>query len=540
MMLCPPLALLLLLSACPGAHASCEVGAANECKKAPPAPGSNLAGEGYDVVHLRRTGAFAVDMRSWRGADGTCTLCRNGLMEGALQRLPRAAVDWRVRQECRRQLSSFLYETAGELAQSEAAQVDKSWSAGLDLQPSPNAGGKVTVAGSKSKMAEFAQSRSASDRYSFTSHSFRCQFYEYRVGERPRVSPQFRQLLRDLPKRLTHDTRFFYQRFLRTFGTHYIKRVQLGGFFRDVTAIRTCKVAAEKQTVEEVKDCLEVEAEARISGKFEANAKSRSCEEARNKMDGKQSFHETYKDRQTELIGGHASAGLDLFFSKDASAFSAWLASLAAHPGVIYHVLEPLHLLVRRRDPRHTHLRAAISEYIVRSGQGRNCSGHSCPHGSRPDLRDSCSCNCQEDNRVDKLCCSKGKGWAKLLVTVKQGRDLWGDYVGRTDAYVKVSYGPTLQAATGVIPNNNNPVWNVLLNLGDVQVEAGLRLKVEAWDRDNGHDDDLLGSCERPLTSGPHAEICYFSYGSLTFDFSLTCGPHLGGATCHDYVARPG
>ncbi|XP_067837597.1 perforin-1-like [Heptranchias perlo] len=534
------LLLLLLLSALPGARPSCEVGSANECKKAPPAPGANLAGEGYDVVRLKRTGAFAIDMGAWRNADGTCTLCRNALMGGALQRLPRAAVDWRVRQECRRKLSSAVFESASELAESSRSVVDSSWSAGLDVNLGPDKGAKVALSGTKSRLADFANRHSSSDRYSYASHNFRCKFYQYRVVHRPPLSPQFSLLLRSLPKRLNEATSFMYDQFLRTFGTHYIKGVELGGSFRDVTAMRTCQVASEGLTVEEVKDCLEVEAEGRVSQSYEIHAKSKSCKEAQDKFEGKHSFHETYSDRETEMTGGMASAGVDLFYSDDSSAFSSWLESLASQPGVIYHVLEPLHHLVRRGDPRHANLREAISRYIVRSGQGRNCTGHGCPAGARAGQRDPCSCSCREDSRVDKLCCSKGKGWGKLQVTVKQGRDLWGDYTTATDAYVKVSYGPKLKASTAVVKNNNNPVWDVTLDLGDLQVEPQLKLTVEAWDRDSGYDDDLLGACERTLTSGLHAEICYFSYGSLTFDISLTCGPYLGGATCHDYVARPG
>ncbi|XP_038644743.1 perforin-1-like [Scyliorhinus canicula] len=529
--------LFLLLLTPEMVHASCEVGTANECKKAVPAPGSNLAGEGYNIVRLARTGAYAIDMHTWRRRDGTCTLCRNVLMEGAVQRLPRAAVDWRVRQECRRQVRSALYESDAELAQEGTQLVDKSWSAGLDIRHS-HASVKATVAGSKSKMAEFARQRSSSDRYSFSSQSFRCKFYEYRLGHRPPLSLQFRQLLRTLPRQLAAPTRFFYERFLRTFGTHYIKGVQLGGHYRDVTAMRTCKVASERQTVEEVKDCLQIEAEAKVKEQ-EANAKYESCQEAKNKLAGKRSFHEEYKDRVTEMEGGMAVAGLDLLFSDNPDDFSGWVESLATHPGVIYHVLEPLHLLVKRADPRHGNLRTAISQYIVRSEEGLNCTRRACPHGARADPRDPCSCRCSEDSRVDKQCCSKGKGWAKLSVVVRHGQDLWGDYSGGTDAYVKVSYDQ-LKASTGVVSNNNNPQWDVTLDLGDLQVEPGLSLRLEVWDRDNGYDDDLLGSCEKPPTSGRHPHVCYFSYGSLTFDLVLVCGPHLGGATCHDYVAQQG
>ncbi|XP_041038119.1 perforin-1-like [Carcharodon carcharias] len=252
----PPLLLLLLLLLPGGASSTCEVGTANECKRAAPVPGASLAGEGYDVVRLAPTGAHVVNAHSWRRADGTCTLCRNELMGGAGQRLPRAVSDWGVRQDCSRRLRSTLYESASELAGAGDEVVDRSWSARLDVRPKPGSGASAVLAGAKSRAVNFAHRRSASDRYSYASQSVRCQLYHCRLRHRPPLAPQFVQLLRTLPPRLAPHTRFFYERFLRTFGTHYITGVSLGGSFRDVTAVRTCQAAAEGQTAEEVRDVV--------------------------------------------------------------------------------------------------------------------------------------------------------------------------------------------------------------------------------------------------------------------------------------------
>ncbi|XP_078394397.1 perforin-1-like, partial [Cetorhinus maximus] len=248
-----PRTLLLLLLLTGGARGTCDVGTANECKRAAPVPGASLAGEGYDVVRLAPTGAHAVNAQAWRRPDGTCTLCHNPLMGGAGQRLPRAVSDWRVRQDCSRRLRSALYESAAELAGSGDEVVDRSWGAKLDVRPKPGSGASAVAAGAQSRLAHFARRRSASDRYSYASQSVRCQLYECHLRHRPPLAPRFTQLLRTLPPRLEPRTRFFYRRFLRTFGTHYVAGVKLGGSFRDVTAVRTCQAAAERQTAEEVR-----------------------------------------------------------------------------------------------------------------------------------------------------------------------------------------------------------------------------------------------------------------------------------------------
>eukprot|EP00061_Rhincodon_typus_P005219 g24472.t1 len=285
-----------------------------------------------------------------------------------------------------------------------------------------------------------------------------------------------------------------------------------------------------------------------MSSKVQMNAKYQACQEARAKLAGQKSFNQEYSDRQVEVTGGTIGTGnTDLLFSSgETSDFGTWLSSLASAPGVIYHWLEPLHLLIpgAKSNPRRHNLRQALVAYIMGHAEraaGRNCSGL-CRRGSTPDPRQPCACRCHQTQQVDGLCCPRGKGWGLLEVTVNRGQDLWGDYVGATDAYVRVRYqqatGPELVATTSVVVNNNNPVWNATLHLGEIQLgpegeDSLTGLTVECWDQDHGYDDDLLGSCKvSPLTAGRRPRICYFSYGSLSFEVSLTCGPHLGGSRC--------
>eukprot|EP00061_Rhincodon_typus_P005639 g25404.t1 len=214
--------------------------------------------------------------------------------------------------------------------------------------------------------------------------------------------------------------------------------------------------------------------------------------------------------------------------------------SLTSHPGTVRYDLVPLHHMLPMSDPKRKNLQRYISDYIVHNALSKQCRvGATCPHGSYRNPYQPCNCVCREDNQVDRNCCSKQKGLGHLVVTVKEGRDLWGDIFSGTDGYVVVRYDRR-EARTNVIWNNNNPRWNTKLDLGKVRVSDEHKLTIEVWDEDAIKRNDLLGKCEVRLTSGTHREVCYLRYGKVTYDYTFTCGPHLGGAICQSYVPLPG
>lgn len=77
-------AALLVALAAAGAE-SCQFGSGSECEKAPFVPGHNLAGEGFDVVRMRRTGAYVINVKDHLTDNNTCTLCPNRFQGGQVR-----------------------------------------------------------------------------------------------------------------------------------------------------------------------------------------------------------------------------------------------------------------------------------------------------------------------------------------------------------------------------------------------------------------------------------------------------------------------
>ncbi|XP_072129073.1 perforin-1-like [Mobula birostris] len=516
-----------------GVGATCETGSARECQSAPPVPGSSLAGEGFDVVTLSRKGAYVVNVESWSRRDGACTLCRNSLMGGRRQRLPLATVDWRALRDCPRAVSSQLFHSLSELIKSISSSVDNSWSTGLNL-PTQHS----QSIGSKSKLMSFATRKTKSDCYSFAKHEFRCRLYRYRLKDQPPLAPQFSARLNQITNTSYEEARHHYRQLVQTFGTHFIRSVDMGGSFQDVTAIRTCQAAVEGITPEQVKDCLGIEASYQVVAVGKGRAGTGFCKKKAWSLNQTKTFHQAFNERLTEAVGGHSSGDTDILFSSDPASFTRWLKSLEVSPGIIKYQLAPLHLLLPITDRRREQLRLYLSEYILANAMKRDCSKTTCPAPGSKSRSDPCSSQCQESFQVDNHWCSTWKGTGHLLVTIKSGFGLWGDYLSGTDGFVVVSYG-NAKGRTRVINNNNNPTWNTRLDLGVVVAHSNVRLTLVVYDEDIFWN-ERLGTCKVPLISGVTHRTCHLKHGMVTYKISFTCGRNLYGRTCHRCGRSPG
>ncbi|XP_073351010.1 perforin-1-like [Pagrus major] len=538
--ICVLAGLMLSLPQC--AYQSCEEGKPKECLDAEFAPGTNLAGEGFDITKLERKGAFVIDVNRWKRKDKRCTLCSNPYLENKKQKLPLSVVDWRAQHSCSMKVASTVHRSSEALVKSSTSSVDNNWQVNLDLKVGKR-GGSLMLAGSNSKLADYSMGKTKNDKYGFTSQSMSCEYYSYRVSGAPRLHKEFRKAVKQLPEIYSPDNKQQFYKLIDNFGTHYITKVKLGGSVESVTSIKQCEASLSGLSVEEVGMCLRAEASASVH--ITVSAQTEHCKKDIDKTDSKSAFSSLFNDRFTEIKGGHTTEP-DLLFSakKDPSAYKEWLNTLSQHPDIISYSLDSLHELLPTKDPVHQNLRSAISHYILEKGLWMNCSNHCQAKSHTSDSRDPCVCQCHNNRDVNQDCCPTRKGMARVIITVQRASGLWGDHTTATDGYVKVSFNHQMER-TSVIPNNNNPHWAMTIDLGIQDLTAGNKVTLEVWDQDNiwyeGWDDDLLGKCEQFLsaTEKVKEEVCVLQHGTLFYKWEVKCAPSLGGDLCTDYKPSP-
>uniref|UniRef100_A0A673ZKJ6 Perforin 1.3 n=1 Tax=Salmo trutta TaxID=8032 RepID=A0A673ZKJ6_SALTR len=496
--------LLLFLPVCHG----CQTGFFTDCQKAPFVPGHNLAGEGFDIVKMQTSGAFVVDVRKFMvgGHDGNCTLCTNTLMNNQVQKLPLSVLDWRTKVRCRRSLSSQIYESSSSVLKETTNSASVSWKVGLGIKGVAG----VAVGGTHSKTAMFAKGHSTKDKFSFTSHEFKCEYYIFRLRTQPPLSQEFQDSLKNLPSTYTHKTDPAYSHFISIYGTHYIRKVHLGGRVHSTTAIRTCKMAMSGLSLHSVSNCLGVEASGTIKG-VTISAETKYCKSQSKKLKTGVSFGATFSDRVTEVQGGNVQVEDILFNPDKKSGYKTWLKSLIKVPGVVSYQLSSLHFLARDNPILKSNLR-----------------------------NKDCACKCSGHRNVDSNCCPGKPGVARMNVTVVRATGLWGDYFSKTDGYVKVFYGKQ-GGSTPVIWNNDFPYWNYRIPFGTVDLKSKQALNFEVWDRDNRWNDDLLGKGSiTPQRGMSVTQMFKLKHGTLYASLSVVCGPSLKGAFCDQYAPSPG
>ncbi|XP_051009068.1 perforin-1 [Acomys russatus] len=520
--------------------APCYTATQSECQqKHKFVPGAWSAGEGVDVTTLRRSGSFPVNTQKFLRPDGTCTLCKNALMKDNIQRLPLAITHWRPHGSgCQRNVARAKVSSTEGVAREAASNINNDWRLGLDVNPHAEVNVQASMAGSHSNVANFAAEKAHEDQYTFSTETVQCQLYSFRLVQKPPLHSDFRRALRDLPPNFNTSTKHAYHRLISSYGTHFITAVDLGGRISAITALRTCQLTLDGLTTDEVEDCLNVEAQVSIGAKGSASSELKACEEKKKEHKMATSFHQTYRERHVEVVGGPLDSTHDLLFGNQATPerFSAWITSLPARPGLVDYSLEPLHMLLEDLDPKRKALRQAISHYIVSRARWRDCN-RPCREGQRKNTHDSCQCVCHDSKVTNQDCCPRHRGLAHLVVSNFQAENLWGDYMSATDAYLKVFFGGQ-ELRTNTVWNNNSPKWVDRLDFGNVLLTTGGPLRVQVWDADNGWDDDLLGSCDRLPKSGFHGVSCGLNHGRVKFSYHVKCLHHLTGETCLQYAPQ--
>ncbi|KAI5627594.1 hypothetical protein C0J50_12853 [Silurus asotus] len=523
----------------PTTSQNCIKAKKSQCNNADFIPGSNLAGEGFDITTMERKGAFVIDMSSWLKKDRTCTLCENPYMGGVKQKLPVSVVDWRLSKKCKTKVSSSVYHSSESLVNSSTSSIENRWQTDLNIVI-PNVQGPVILAGSESKLAKYSMQKTKSDKFSFTSQIVKCGYYNYRVSKHPVISHDLIEEFKSLPHIYDKCTKHLYFKLIETFGTHYIKKVTLGGEIRSVTSIRECQASLQGLSVDEVKTCLHLEASVSMGIAFNMQNEAYHCKQAKEKSLNKRSFSSTFSDRQTNVLGGK-TVNVDLLFSSNTNpkAYKEWVSSLPAHPDVISYSLMPLDDLLPKELSIRVHLHQAIKDYISQRALITNCA-RPCKIGIKTNPKEPCRCSCHNNPGVGLNCCPTQKGFAHVTVTIIKATGLYGDCFTQTDGYVKILLNGKLpRGKTSIIPNNDNPIWNSDFHLETLDLSKFKSVKLEVWDEDSVSDDDLLGGCSVPLKSGTNNNICPLNHGLLYYKVEVNCITGLTGPSCMEYKPSP-
>lgn len=168
----------------------------------------------------------------------------------------------------------------------------------------------------------------------------------FRLKSNPPLSQDFKESLKSLPSTYHHRNTSAFQQFISTYGTHFIRRVHLGGRVNSITAIRTCKASMSKMSLNTISNCLSVEASATIKG-VTVSAATGFCKKKSRSLKTGATFSQAFSDRTVEVNGGDGDVGGLMFDPNGAAAYKKWLSSLKKVPGVVSYQVAPLHLLVR-------------------------------------------------------------------------------------------------------------------------------------------------------------------------------------------------
>ncbi|XP_064425505.1 perforin-1-like [Latimeria chalumnae] len=495
-----------------GASSPCTTGTYETCEGVGFVPGHNLGGKGFDIATLERKDAFVFDMETSLIEKETCTLCVNSLLQGRVQKLPLAMANWRALPQRSCEVKSRAYNSSAALVKDGSPLVN--------ADPSPVSRTSASVRPWSGTLT-YTMGKASESRYSFSSQEVSCAYYWYSLKETAALDPGFLALLKSLPKVYNHTTKEKFRQLIDTYGTHYIRQVELGGRVRAVTALPTRQLETISLTVEEVKDCLGVEASQNVRQQMD-DSRAQKCELAKSLKLANANFSRTFGQREVEVIGGGAEACADPFFSSHCheTNFTAWLNSLKSSPDIISYTLVPLYDLTKLPGLTPKTLRRAISDYVKERAVERKCI---CPRGSTPSQVLGCTCNYHSNNLTACKGCPPRKKTAHLWVEVKCGHGLWGDYFTKTDGYVKVFFHGR-EFRTRVINNSNNPVWNEVFDFGIIILHRLMRLEVEVWDSDSGwKSDEKLGWWKGyiELTSSYKDVTVHNKHGKVIFAYKL-------------------
>ncbi|XP_042248880.1 perforin-1-like [Thunnus maccoyii] len=449
----PPLYLsfLLFLSYhCP--VLSFRIGNRSQCESAPFVPGHNLVGEGFNVVTMRRKGAYMVDVKTYLMPDGTCTLYSNHIQDNRLQKLPLSAVDWRAYSSCDDAIHSSTHTSQGSLINAYTAQDSDDQRVGnihMCITGTYHyhfiAQTYLDVERTRLSAYNFAKEKNKHDRYTFSLHRVTCSHYSYRVSRRPPLSPEFSEDLERLPSFYNSNTRSQYNELIDTYGTHYIYKVYLGGRLMRIAAARTCLSTLNRLSLKEVHSCLSLGFSVGL-GKTSASDISRFCSKVLRNQGFDTSSYELYQNHK-QVLGGTQWSGEFSLTRNDSLGYLNWMKTLKNRPDIVGYSLRPMYELMPN-EPQKARMKTAIEQYIK---DNTEINLHIEPY-------------CLFIPNLAPNCCPLQAWKGTLVVIIIRAWDLHGDDFGTTDGYVTMQYGSTYRRTDTI--SSNDPRWNARYDLG--------------------------------------------------------------------------
>ncbi|XP_029594670.1 perforin-1-like [Salmo trutta] len=134
------------------------------------------------------------------------------------------------------------------------------------------------MGGSQSDVAIFATTKTKEDRHSFFSQNLRCRHYSYRTPNTPTLSNEFRKDIDRLGS-FSETSKAQYRRLIDTYGTHYIRQVDLGGRLTMTTAIHTCQASLMRLSTNQVESYLSAGFKEAVQDYLKENALPKSTGE---------------------------------------------------------------------------------------------------------------------------------------------------------------------------------------------------------------------------------------------------------------------
>ncbi|KAF3687905.1 Perforin-1 [Channa argus] len=490
----------------------CKIGSRSQCESADFVPGHNLIGEGFDVVALQHKGAYVINVNTYLDPNGTCTLCSNRHLGNKLQKLPLSVVDWHPLSYCNSGISNREHTSVSSLIDTYTSEEANNWQNGLDLKFNI-----ASMGGTLSRVYNFAAHKAKEDRYTFSTHEFVCKYYSYRLSTvRLQLSTEFIEDLKELPNVYNSSTQEQYNKLIQTYGTHYIRKVELGGRLRRLTATRTCLSTLNGLSTHQVHFCLSYGV--RLGLGLVSSSSRHPCNRVLQNQDLSTLYSGGLHQHYADVTGGTGWNG-DFSLTEDNSKhYKDWKNTLKDHPAVVRYDLSPLYELIPNKAQKEG-MKVAIEGYLSDNTVLKSTEPH-----------------CSDYKRnIAPNCCPQEAWRGTLVVTIVKAWDLYGDVESVTDAYVTLSFGSN-SFKTRMI-SSDNPVWDAKYDLGKVDTHNVLKLQV--WDEDTWSASDLLLSCDTKPTQGPCTFTCESELGHIQVNYTLTCDDHLTGEYCNQYKPTP-